>query len=817
MLKNWTNLFIYHIRNNKLFTFLNVLGLSIGIAGLIFATLYWNDEHSYNEWNPGKDKIYQVQTDLRNGAVWAHSVAGLEAYLKKDFPEIEGYTFMENWYEEYVFNSGSKKNLVKKVLSAQKVFFNFFPFEFIYGSAENSLKNEESIVLSEKTARNFFGDDNPVGKTIIVNKKSVFITGVYKIPGNSSVSPDAIVNRIDKSLKNNFDQWGNFNFGLFIKVSNKDHLDRIKLKIAEIYHDNRDRRWSKEQGLSKEETEKKIKENGIKILLEPLTDARLKAKVDGYPEGKGNYQFLLVMFGMSVLILVLSIVNYVNLATANAISRAKEVGVRKILGASKSNIVKQFMFETILMVLFAILLSLVIVELSLPYYNEFLDKSLVIFGNDFYLQLVFIFILIIVLAGIFPAIYVSNFETLKVLKGNFGRSKKGIWLRNGMLILQFSIATFFIVGSYIVYQQVHFISTKDVGFSGNQVLTVFLNNSDIYEKEDMGEIKNGALQIYKKYELIKQEVSKIRGVEEVNTGAFNFGSDSNSSSGFEYNGESIQGQNMAIDFGMLDMMNIKIKQGRNLSPKFASDTINSMLINETALKMMKDKNPIGKKVKWNNYELTIVGIVNDFNLYSPQSKVPPMSFFHFKTIDWMPYNLNRIHIKVNPEHMQQTILDIEKFWVKNIDSDYPFTYDFVDKQYARTYASYVKQRNLFGLLNFIVILIALFGLFALATYSIQRRMKEIAIRKTLGAETNVLLSALSKQYVLFCIIGFLIAVFPIYYLLNKWLENFAYRIEISILPFVLGFFALLILTLIVVLSRAYQATKVDVLKYLKYE
>lgn len=817
MLKNWTNLFIYHIRNNKLFTFLNVLGLSIGIAGLIFATLYWNDEHSYNEWNPGKDKIYQVQTDLRNGAVWAHSVAGLEAYLKKDFPEIEGYTFMENWYEEYVFNSGSKKNLVKKVLSAQKGFFNFFPFEFIYGSAENSLKNEESIVLSEKTARNFFGDDNPVGKTIIVNKKSVFITGVYKIPGNSSVSPDAIVNRIDKSLKNNFDQWGNFNFGLFIKVSNKDHLDRIKLKIAEIYHDNRDRRWSKEQGLSKEETEKKIKENGIKILLEPLTDARLKAKVDGYPEGKGNYQFLLVMFGMSVLILVLSIVNYVNLATANAISRAKEVGVRKILGASKSNIVKQFMFETILMVLFAILLSLVIVELSLPYYNEFLDKSLVIFGNDFYLQLVFIFILIIVLAGIFPAIYVSNFETLKVLKGNFGRSKKGIWLRNGMLILQFSIATFFIVGSYIVYQQVHFISTKDVGFSGNQVLTVFLNNSDIYEKEDMGEIKNGALQIYKKYELIKQEVSKIRGVEEVNTGAFNFGSDSNSSSGFEYNGESIQGQNMAIDFGMLDMMNIKIKQGRNLSPKFASDTINSMLINETALKMMKDKNPIGKKVKWNNYELTIVGIVNDFNLYSPQSKVPPMSFFHFKTIDWMPYNLNRIHIKVNPEHMQQTILDIEKFWVKNIDSDYPFTYDFVDKQYARTYASYVKQRNLFGLLNFIVILIALFGLFALASYSIQRRVKEIAIRKTLGAETNVLLSALSKQYVLFCIIGFLIAVFPVYYLLNKWLENFAYRIEISILPFVLGFFALLILTLIVVLSRAYQATKVDVLKYLKYE
>ena len=289
------------------------------------------------------------------------------------------------------------------------------------------------------------------------------------------------------------------------------------------------------------------------------------------------------------------------------------------------------------------------------------------------------------------------------------------------------------------------------------------------------------------------------------------------SSVFEYNGESIQGQNMAIDFGMLDMMQIKIKQGRNLSQKYASDTINSMLINETALKMMKEKDPLGKKVKWNNYELTIVGIVDDFNLYSPQSNVPPMSFFHFKTIDWMPYNLNTIYVKVNTENVPQTIADIEKFWIKNIDMEYPFSYDFVDKKYARTYQSYVKQKNLFSLLNVVVLLIALFGLFSLASFSIQRRMKEIAIRKTLGAETNVLLVALSKQYVLFCVVGFLIAIFPVYYLLSLWLENFAYRIEISILPFVIGFFALLILTLIVVLSRAYQATKVDVLKYLKYE
>ncbi|WP_300977356.1 FtsX-like permease family protein, partial [Flavobacterium sp.] len=274
---------------------------------------------------------------------------------------------------------------------------------------------------------------------------------------------------------------------------------------------------------------------------------------------------------------------------------------------------------------------------------------------------------------------------------------------------------------------------------------------------------------------------------------------------------------MGIDFGMLEMMQIKIKEGRSLSEKFASDTISSMLVNETALKEMGEKNPLGKPVDWNGHKLKIVGVVKDFNLYGPQDKVPPMVFFHFKTVDWMLQNANKIHVKVKGENMEQTIADIEKFWIKNVDTDYPFQYDFVDKEYARTYETYVKQKNLFSLLNVIVILIALFGLFALASFSIERRMKEIAIRKTLGAETNVLLKELSKQYIIYCVIGFLLALFPVYYLLNKWLENFAFRITISVLPFLLGFIILLSLTLIVVLSRAYHATRLDVLKYLKYE
>lgn len=811
MLKNWLHIFLFQIKNNKLFTALNILGLSIGIAGLIFAILYWNDEQSYNAWNPYKEKVFQSISQVSETDYWASNVVPFEPYFKKEFPELESYCYLDNWYYEEIIQYKNKKEIIK-ITDAQKTFFEFFPFRFIEGTAKSALKDNTSIAIAKETADKIFGDEDPLGKIVTYSGRKLVVRGVYVIPGKSSMAPMAVTNLIDARMVENKDNWGNFNFGLLLKLKNPADHDKVKDRMENLLHENRAVKWAQEQGISLEEWKKKNGANETKIFLEPLKDARLHAMVEGYAEGKGNYQFLLIMLGLSILILVLSIVNYVNLATANAIKRAKEVGVRKILGASKGNVIKQFLFETILTVLFSILLSLVIVELSLPYYNEFLGKKLLIHGNQFYGQIILIFMLTIVFAGIFPALYVSNFETLKVLKGNFGRSKSGIWLRNGMLILQFAIATFFIIGSYIVYEQIHYISNKDLGFKGSQVIAVTYRNP--YDWRD----KDYKVKVYNRYNFIKQEISKIKGVQQVATGAFTFGSSNGSTSSFTYkNSENIQGRNMGVDFGMLEMMHIQLKEGRFLSEKISSDTINSMLVNETALKMMNEKDPIGKEVDWNDHKLKIIGVVKDFNLLGPQEKIPPMVFFHFKTIDWMIQNANKIHVKINGDNPEQTIADIEKFWTKKVDTDYPFDYDFVDKAYARTYETYVKQRNLFSLLNVIVILIALFGLFALASYSIQRRMKEIAIRKTLGAETSVLLKELSKQYVIFCLIGFTIALFPVYYLLNKWLENFAFRIEISLMPFAIGFIVLLILTLLVVLSRAYQATRLDVLKYLKYE
>ncbi|MNE36346.1 FtsX-like permease family protein [compost metagenome] len=315
-----------------------------------------------------------------------------------------------------------------------------------------------------------------------------------------------------------------------IKLKDPSKVSTFENKYHQLFYVNRVLRWAKEEGLTPEEY---IKKNGdIKPITSQLKTARLHAAGHGFPEGKGNYQFLLIMSGLSILILVLSIVNYVNLATANAIKRAKEVGVRKVLGASKKNIVKQFLFETIISALFSILLALVIVELALPYYNDFLGKTLVISSSEFYLQLILIFIVVVITAGIFPAIYVANFEALNVLKGNFNRSKKGIWLRNGMLILQFGIASFFIIGSYIVYEQVQYMSTKDLGFKGEQIM-------DIRYRKD-NSIENPK-EIFSRYNTIKQELKKIKGVEAVSSGAFSLGNNSGSSSSFTYNDVSVQG------------------------------------------------------------------------------------------------------------------------------------------------------------------------------------------------------------------------------------------------------------------------------------
>lgn len=809
MIFNWFKIFIYHLRQNKLFSFLNVLGLSIGVAGVIFAILYWNNENSYDQWNPEKENTYQVLNKIgATGDIWAASSIPFALTCKATIPEIESICFFDGWYYEDVIKHQNQKWMGKKIIVADYNFFDIFPFPIVKGAKKDILKEKNSVAISENEAKRIFKNEDPIGKILINDSKPYVIKSVYKIISPSSIEPNYVFGGLLQ--ENDINSWGNFNYSLMIKTKKGADANAVLKKMQNVNFVNRTLKDAKESGQT---VEQYVKENGeIEVILDQLATARLHGTKtpagSNFPEGKGNLQLLYIMVGLSILILTLSLVNYINLATASAIKRAKEVGVRKIVGASKRQIIAQFIFETAIIVILAILFALAIVELSLPYYNNFLKKSLTMNGGEFYLQLIFIFGLVIILAGIFPAIYISNFETLKVLKGNFSRSKSGIWVRNSMLIFQFGIAAFFIIGALIVNSQVSYMMNKDLGFNGNQVISVPFKFTDRTKKTE-------------KYFTTKQEILKLSGVEDVSTFAGSFGGSTNSSSGFTHNGIFVQPRNVEMDFGFLEMMKIKIVQGRDLSPKFASDTVSNWLVNETLVKRLGLKNPINTILTsgWGdekgNMKFKIVGVVKDFHISGLQSKVPPMIFVTMKTLKWN--NFENIYIKVSPNNLTETLAKLKTYWEKNINPDYPFDYEFVNKGFAKTYEEQVKQKDLFFILNIVVIIIAIFGLFALASFSMERRLKEIAIRKTLGAETDVLLKDLSKQYIIFCLIGFLIGIIPAYILLQKWLENFAFRTGISTVPFGIALVSLLTLTLLIVLTKAYQVTKIDILKYLKYE
>ncbi len=441
MLKNWLHIFLFHVKNNKLFTILNILGLSIGIAGLIFAILYWNDEKSYDDWNPNKDTIFLLVNQVDENIFWTSGSAAVGSNLIKKTDEVISYCYLDGDYVNDIIRFKSKKVQSDKILFAQKNFFEFFPFEFVSGNKNTALPDENSICLSVELAMQLFGNESALNKEVTFRDKKMRVRGVYKINNNASYQPSCVVNFMDTRIKEHIDQWGNYQFVLLMKVKNSNSKNQILKKIEELYYDNMTVRFAKQRGISTDEFIEKY--GATKVSLEPLSEVRLHTKTNGLAEGKGNYQFLIIMMGLSILILCLSIFNYINMATATAMKRAKEVGVRKVLGASKKNIVIQFIFETIIIVSFSMLLSLVIVELTLPFYNSFLDKNINIQFQQIFIQLVIVFIGILFTAGVSPSLYVANFEVLKVLKGNFNRSKAGVWLRNGMLILQFAIATFF--------------------------------------------------------------------------------------------------------------------------------------------------------------------------------------------------------------------------------------------------------------------------------------------------------------------------------------------------------------------------------------
>ncbi len=804
MLQNWLKIAFINYKKNWLSTIINLFGLTIGLTGFMLILMHWNDEESYEKWNPKKDDIYVFQQHNEKENRYSSSISyPLAERAVKVVPEVKDFVLFMNSGNGYKMTTKNKTVYQKGGMSASENFFNFFPFKLISGSYKNALKSENSLALSTNAAKNLFGKTNVAGENVKFDNKNYVVTAVYELPKeNTVIKPDFLILPYEQ-LKNDKDQWGNFNYGCFFILDKNADTEAVQKKLLKNVFEYRAKMNAQSLGLTPQKYLELYGPQGS--LLTPLDQMKLHGKA--YWFGTGDFKTMMILFILSVLIVVLSAINFINLKTAQASQRAKEIGVRKAIGSTRSKLVLQFLLETFLICFSSYLLSLALTELLLPSFNKFFDKEIVM--NDWYIYFYsFLMVLFItVIAGLVPATYLANFKAIETLKGNFARSKHGIWLRNGILTLQLIISSFFIIASLIVYSQVKYMMNKDLGYNGKQVLLVsFSENTP---------------QPWLKYERIKNEMRKIQGVEDVSYGEAVAGSYRYSNSNMDYMDKTIYAQHGSMDYDYLKFMGVKLLKGRWLNPKLASDTVNNVLVNETFVKQFgwNDDQAFKNEFRpgFDQKPYKIVGIVKDFNIQSLKTEVEPMIFFHYRATSWKRYNVYNIQLKIKPDDIDGTVKRIKTYWQKNVEIGYPFESYFIDKQFAKTFDKYQKQQTLFTILNAMVLMVALLGLFALSSLMIGQKLKDVAIRKTLGASDGTLVVGLTKQFLWITLIAVLISIPISYFLMNEWLKGFAYRIDMPVFPFILSLILLLILTFAVVSVKAYQATKVNLVKYLKYE
>ncbi|MCK0200119.1 ABC transporter permease [Ornithobacterium rhinotracheale] len=811
MLRNWLKIAFRNYKKNALTTFINVFGLTVGLVGFLLIIFYWNHENSFEEWNPERENVYQIEIQQNKNDIWAITSYPLMLESNAKIPEIEDFALIQK-VNNFNLYYGDKKAMNVNSTSVSNDFFKLFPYKIIAGSTQNGVEKDK-IFLEKKVAQQLFGDDyaNAIGKEIkLFNQFPAIVAAVYELPeGNTEYAYNAISYSIQ--LDRDKELWGSFNYKGFFKIKPGSNIKNIEKQMTDILFTNFIEKEAQRSGNSVEDVLESmgIEKQDIRVYLTRLDKAHLdsKGKIIGTQDNTSLKKNLQILIGLCILILVLTAINFINLKTAQASQRAKEVGVRKALGSSRLLLISQFVFETFILCLISLLLTITITEYLLPIYAQFLGKEIQL---DYVKTLAYAFAIIIgmsLLAGIIPAIYLANFKPINTLKGNFSRSKNGIWLRNGILVLQLVISGFFIINSLLVNQQVNYLMNKDLGFQGDQIVMIDFKDFS----------QNNAL----RYQTTKAELLKIKGVEDVTFSRQRPGKPTAGISSVEYNfknqEKSINAEQGAVDYNFFKFYHIKFVAGKDFNPQIASDTASGLIVNQAFVREMElnDKDAIGKKIDGYGIEHKIIGVVEDYHFHNATEEIKPI-FHNYYNRTWMRNDMPYLAVKINQNDVAGTLKKIENFW-SQIDPENDFSYTFLNEDYAETFTKIEQQRTLFSILNFMVLLISLLGLFGLSALLVEQKMKNIAIRKTLGASDKTLVWELTRPFIIISLLASFISIPLSYWFITKWLQDYAYRISIGVLPFLVGVFSLLILALVVTGIKAYRATQRDLVKYLKYE
>ncbi|MCX8525617.1 ABC transporter permease [Chryseobacterium formosus] len=809
MLKNWLKIAFINYRKNWLSTIIDVLGLSVGLCVFLLIFIHWQDEKSYEDWNPNKDNIYLVENGNSSFGTMVVSSYPSLAVSKEKFSEIEDFAIANSWNGYKVRLMYGNKSAYTTSARATDAYFDFFPMEKVAGSFKNAISDYQKIAISEETAKTLFGDEykDCIGKTLKLDDsedKSYVITAVYKIPAENTVFHPGFIMRHPNIDRKDL-EWTNYSYVGYFKIKPGTDIAALEKKLS-------DQQSQQEKISSEKWGEKYDEKNAAKVYLTPLSKMKLDAKSEGID--KGDKKSIMILLGLSALILVLSGINLINLKTAQASQRAKEVGVRKVVGSSNSKLIFQFLLETFMICFVAYIIAFAMVELVLPSYNKFLGKEIKLNDTNLFIYSGLLLIVFSLISGLIPALYLANFKPINTLKGNFSRSRHGVWLRNSILTLQLIISSFFIICSLIIHSQVKYMMNKDLGFKGDQVVNIQFNKTD-WENDYN----------YKKYVRLKNEVSKIPGVEDITGSVNSIGLGMANASLVKNALDTTKAvENVlvgAIDHNYFKFYEMKLVSGRDMDLRYASDTISGTIANESFIKKMgwnKDQ-ALGKEVfpGWEQKKkYKIIGVLKDFYINGVDKPVEPMLFFNYER-NWAKNNMQNLQIKLSGNDINGTLEQIKEFWLTKVEPGYPINYEFVDKQFAKTFVKFQKQQTLFTILNVVVLVIALLGLFALSSLLIEQKLKDVAIKKTLGADERTIVWDLTKRFLLICIIAVFISIPFGYYAMNEWLKDFAYRIDMPVWPYVLSMISLLLLTFIVVSFKAYRATKINLVKHLKYE
>lgn len=805
MLKNYLKVAWRNLLRYKGFTLINIASLAIGITGCLIIALFVWDELKYDKFIKDGDQVYRLYSKRTNnlGSTHMSSVPPMYAtYLKQNYPEVENTLRILMSHGNMLLEANNKKAYEAKWLITEPTFFQFFPLTFLKGNPSTSLADPTSIVLTEELAKKYFGSTDVIDKIITIDKEKFAVKGVLaKLPEHFHLDFDFLFPlEAVKLPKERMQSWQWNQFFTYIKVKPESDIKRLKEKFHAA--------TIKERSAIAD-----VSQDTYEPMFQPLKNIHLESADFRYDIAKrGNRSYVNGLTLIALFVLVIACFNFINLATARSFRRAKEIGVRKVVGAERKQLLLQFTAESILLAVIAVVIATIATILLVPALNNFTDKSISfnpVMNPLLGLLLVVAAVIIGVVAGLYPAMVMSGFKAIKVIKGMKpgGDSSYTSWLRQGLVIVQFALSAILIISSVIVYQQLNYLHEKNLGFNKEQVLFFPLLGSTA-DKSDA----------------LKAEIQKIPSVISSTVG---YGLPGDIYAGDRVNvpdrGEQPMSTTLFIgDADYVKTIGLQLVTGRDFSKDMPTDAEEGFIINETAVTEFgfeSPQNAIGKRLawpKWNADSINpvkqgrVIGVVKNFHYSSLHEKVGNLVLLQSAPIK------NTIAIKLRAENMSGSIAAINKIWDK-FSPDYPLEYKFLDENYGKMYKSEGKLAGLLSIFTAMAIFVGCMGLFGLATFTTEQRIKEIGIRKVLGASVPGIIMMLSKKFLQPVIIASIIS-FPLaWWAMNKWLQDFAYRIQISWWIFIIAALSALVIAWLTVSYQAIKAAISNPVKSLRTE